>query len=370
MSRKTTDIHISDIIQYLEQQAPASYQESYDNAGLIVGNSNDKYMKGLICLDVTETVMQEAIDMQANLIISHHPMIFNAMKKFSGNTPAVKLLTMAIEHHINVYAMHTNLDNMLNGVNAKFAQLLGMEQCSILHPVEHRLVKLAVYVPHSHANKVKQALFEAGCGHVGNYDNCSYNIQGTGTFRALANARPYIGESFTLHEEPETLISTILPDYLQHHAIQALLQAHPYEEPAYDIYPLCNAHAMVGSGMIGKLPQAVKVKDFFAMMQQNMNLIHFKYSACNVQKKIQKIAICGGSGAFLIPDAIHANADIFISAEFRHNHYIDYQNSIILADIGHYESEIQTKYLIFDQLIKKFSNFAVSLREKNPVSIF
>lgn len=370
MSRRTTEIYIRDIIAYLEQLAPTAYQESYDNAGLIVGHADDKYIKGLICLDVTEQVMQEAIDMQANLIISHHPMIFNTMKKFSGNAPAVKLLTMAIEHHINVYAMHTNLDNMLSGVNAGVANRLGLEQCRILHPIEHRLVKLAVYVPHSHADKVRQALFDAGCGHIGYYDSCSYNIQGTGTFRALDNAHPYIGEPHALHQEPETLISTILPDYLQHHAIQALLQAHPYEEPAYDIYPLCNTHGMVGSGITGRLPQAMKVKDFFEMMQHNMNLTHFRYSTCNMQKKIQKVAICGGSGAFLIPDAIHAHADIFISSEFKHNHYIDYQNSIILADIGHYESEIQTKYLIFDQLIEKFSNFAVSLREKNPASIF
>ena len=361
---------IQHIIQFLENRAPLAYQESYDNAGLIVGNADTEFKRGLICLDLTEDVLQEAIDTHANLIITHHPFIFHAFKKISGHTLAERLLIKAVKHDICIYAMHTNLDNMLHGVNAQFARLLGLNHCRILQPVDHRLTKLSVFVPAKHADKVRNALFDAGCGHIGMYDSCSYNVSGTGTFRALEGSHPYVGDLNCIHQEEEIKIETIFPDYKQQEVIQALLTVHPYEEPAFDLYPLKNTLPVVGAGMIGLLAAPMPLTDFFTMLKQNMQVKHFRYSTADLGKIITKVAICGGSGAFLIPQAIQAGADIFISSEFKHNQYIDYGKDIILVDIGHYESEIQTKYLIFDQLIEKFSNFAVSLREKNPTEFF
>ena len=361
---------IQEVIQFLEDFAPLSYQEPYDNAGCIAGNTDWEFRRGPICLDITDDVLQEAIDTDANLIISHHPLLFHAVKKISGRTPTERLLIKAIKNDICIYAMHTNLDNMLQGVNAGLARILGIRNCRILQPAEHRLVKLSVFVPSAHADKVRAALFDAGCGHIGNYDNCSFNTPGTGTFRALDGCHPYVGEINRLHHEEEIKIETVFPDFKQAKVIQALLKAHPYEEPAFDLYPLNNILPAAGAGMIGELDGPVPVKDFFTLLKQNMHLTHFRHTACNKNKTISTVAVCGGSGAFLIPQAIQAGADILISSEFKHNHYLDYAHDIILADIGHYESEIQTKYLIFDQLIKKFSNFAVSLREKNPTEFF
>lgn len=366
---QTKETTIGDIITFLESFAPIALQESYDNAGLIIGQTNTIYRKGLICLDITENVMQEAIDNDVNLIISHHPFLFQPLKKINGSSLCEKLIIKAIKNDICIYAMHTNLDNIYAGVNKKFADSLGLINTQILQPLTGKLMKLATFAPHKYANQVRQSLFEAGAGNVGNYDCCSFNSQGEGTFRANNAANPFVGNPNELHHEPETKIEVIFHDYQQSKIVSSLLKAHPYEEVAYEIIPLSNSNHWIGSGMIGFLPQKMLLMDFLHLLRQNMTIEHLKFT--NIEKtqqvEIEKVAICGGSGAFLINNAIKANADIFISSEFKHNQFIDNYNDIILVDIGHYESEIQTKILIFEKVIEKFSNFAVSKYEKNPV---
>ena len=357
---------VNQVIQHLEEIAPLSYQESYDNAGLLIGNREMHVKKGLICLDVTQCVINEAIEKGANLIVSHHPLIFNPLKKITGGSPCENSIIQAIKHDIAIYAMHTNLDNIACGVNKLFAEKLQLQNCKILKSANENLCKLITYTPNDYVKSVKEALFKVGAGKIGNYDACSYNSEGYGTFRANEHANPFVGEKSEIHREKEIRTEVIFPSYLKNQILQALIEAHPYEEPAYDIIALTNANPLVGAGMIGELQTTVDELEFLHFVKDRMQVGCIKHSKLH-HGKIKKVAICGGSGAFLIQDAIRQKADIFISSEFKHNHYLDFGNRILLADIGHFESEIQTKHLLFDILIEKFSNFAVSENEKNPI---
>jgi len=360
------DYTINQVIQYLEEIAPLSYQESYDNAGLLVGNRNNIVKKGLICLDVTQCVIDEAVEKGVNLIISHHPFIFNPLKKITGNTLCENIIIQAIKSDIAIYAIHTNLDNISCGVNKRFAEKLQLQNCKILKPACENLYKLVTYIPIDHVEFVRESLFKAGAGKIGNYDSCSYNSEGYGTFRANERANPFVGAKNEIHREKEIRTEIIIPAFLKTQIVNTLVDVHPYEEPAYDIIPLENTNLHVGAGMVGELQTPVDDLEFLQFVKAKMQISCIKHSKLN-NKKIQKVAICGGSGAFLITEAIKQKADIFISSEFKHNHYIDSGNAILLADIGHFESEIQTKHLLYDILIEKFSNFAVSENEKNPI---
>ncbi|MBO4739792.1 MAG: Nif3-like dinuclear metal center hexameric protein [Bacteroidales bacterium] len=360
---------INDVIKILESWSNPAYQESYDNAGLIVGNANQELLGGLICLDLTPKVFQEALEKKANLIISHHPLIFNPIKKLNGKNNAEKIIMEAIKHDICIYAMHTNLDNIFSGVNHAFASALQLQHTAILSPKDQQLKKLVTFAPTRYAETIRQALFEVGGGNIGNYNSCSFNQMGFGTFKAEANAQPFVGQIGELHHEEEMKIEMVFPAVLQNTMIQTLQKVHPYEEVAFDIINLANTNPYIGAGMIGDLQTSMDLEQFIRFLKQQLSLSVVKCSNCQ-SKKIKKVAICGGSGSFLIPAAMNRHADIFISSEFKHNHFIDTQNQLILVDIGHYESEIATKKLIFAKLIEKFSNFAVSVLEENPVKYF
>jgi len=360
-------ITIAEVINYLETIVPPCYQESYDNSGLQVGDINNTVSKGLICLDLTPSVMKEALEIGANLIITHHPLIFNPLKKITGTTVCEKLLIEALKNNIAVYSMHTNLDNINIGVNAAFAKKINLKNVRPLRKNSRILLKLITFVPIQHAQNVRESLFNAGAGHIGNYRKCSYNSEGIGTFEGDENTNPFVGNKNKIHCENETRIEVILPIHLKNNIINALIAAHPYEEPAYDLILLENSSDNIGSGMIGELENEMAEMDFLRFLKKQMQLECIKYSQIR-QKTVKKVAICGGSGAFLIPDAIRENADVFISAEIKHNHFIDDHSSILLTDIGHFESEIETKYLIYEFLIKKFSIFASSETERNPIA--
>ena len=361
------DYTVNQIITYLEGIAPLSYQENYDNAGLLIGDRNMTVRKGMICLDVTQCVMDEAIEKGANLIISHHPFIFNPLKKITGNSLCENIIIQAIKNDIAIYAIHTNLDNVSCGVNKRFAEKLQLQNCKILKPSCENLYKLVTYTPNDYVEVVREALFKAGAGKIGNYDICSYNSDGYGTFRANEEANPFAGTKNEIHLEKEVRTEVIIPAFLKNQIVNTLIDVHPYEEPAYDILPLANSNPYIGSGMIGELQTPVEELEFLHFVKDKMQVPCIKHSKLS-NKKIQKVAICGGSGAFLISEAIKQKADIFISSEFKHNHYIESVNAILLADIGHFESEIQTKHLLFDILIEKFSNFVASENEVNPIS--
>lgn len=362
---------IKEITNYLEQLAPLSFQESYDNSGLIIGNSSNYVDKILITLDTTEEVVDEAIEMNADLIISHHPLIFGGLKKINGKNYVERAVIKAIKNDIAIYAIHTNLDNINAGVNKKICEKLDLINTKILEPSTDKLQKLVTFVPTDNAEKVRNSLFEAGAGHIGNYSNCSYNINGEGTFKALDNTNPFVGKKGELHFEKETRIETIFPKYLQAEVLKALFENHPYEEVAYDIYSLDNKLNTIGSGMIGELKSEINEKKFFNILKKSFNLEFIKHTAL-LNKDIKKIAVCGGSGSFLINRAKNEKADIFITSDIKYHQFFDAENQIVIVDIGHYESEIFTKNLIFDLLIKKFPKFAIRISNinTNPIKYF
>jgi len=362
-------MQIKEISRFIESVAPIAFQESYDNAGLIIGNSEDEVSGILITLDITEDVIDEAIRKNLNLIISHHPIIFSGIKKLNGRNYIERCVAMAIKNNIAIYAAHTNLDSVFGGVNSKIAEKLQLQNCRMLVPMQGMLKKLVTFVPAADTEKVRSALFEAGAGHIGNYDSCSYNLAGTGSFKGNENTNPYVGEKNKLHFEEEIRIETIFPGHIQQNVIHSLLKAHPYEEVAYDIYPLDNEYQLSGIGMIGELIEAMDELDFLKVIKETFHCQAIKYTPL-LGRPIQKVAVCGGSGSSFLNKAIEQGADLFISSDFKYHQFFDAEKRIIIADIGHYESEQFTKEVFYELLTKKFPKFAVHLSEisTNPVS--
>ena len=360
---------INEIIAQLEILAPPSLQESYDNAGLLTGSGSWEVSKALICLDSTEEVIDEAIKNGCNLVIAHHPIIFNGLKKITGRNYIERTIIKAIKNDIAIYAIHTNLDNVRQGVNAKIADVLCLNDTFILSPKSELLRKLVTFCPIAQAEKVRNAVFEAGAGHIGNYDSCSFNVKGIGTFRGNEPSNPFVGEQGTLHQEEEERIEVIYPDYLERKILQALHTAHPYEEVAYDIYPLKNKFTQTGSGICGELKTEIEIHAFLKLVKERFNAGMIRYTN-PVKAKIKKIAVCGGSGSFLLKDAIAAGADAFITADFKYHQFFDADNNLIIIDIGHYESEQFTSQLLFDYLQQKFPTFALVLSKTktNPIN--
>ena len=360
---------IAEIINHIESLAPPAYQESYDNAGLLVGNAADEVEQALITLDVTEAVVDEAIATKSGIIIAHHPLIFSGLKKINGRNEVERCVIKAIQNKIAIYAAHTNLDSVHGGVNSKICEKLGLQNCKILEPISGSLRKLVTFIPSEQAEKVQQAVFTAGAGHIGNYDSCGYTITGKGSFRGNEESNPFVGEKGEIHYEEEIRFETIFPQHLQGKVVSALLQAHPYEEVAYDIYPLENKLTTVGMGMIGELPKEKDETEFLKLVKDTFHAGVVRHSPL-LSKKINKVAICGGSGSFLIRQAIRSKADVLITGDIKYHQFFEAEGKIVLADIGHFESEQFTKEVFYELLTKKIPKFAVRLSEvnTNPVN--
>jgi dinuclear metal center YbgI/SA1388 family protein len=364
-------MQIIDIIRVLENKAPLSLQESYDNAGLLTGSA-DWECKGILCtLDATEAVILEAKNRGCNLVVAHHPIIFGGLKKINGKNYVEKTVIAAIKNDIAIYAIHTNLDNILDGVNNRIADQIGLINRRILVPKAGQLMKLHTFVPVEQTEKVRSALFEVGAGNIGEYSETSFNVDGTGTFKGSPNTNPFVGEPGKRHEEKETRLELIFPAYLQAAVIKALLLAHPYEEVAYDIVGLENDYQSVGTGLLGELPEALDETGFLHMLKTAFELSVVRHTPL-LGKKVQKLAICGGSGSFLTGKAIGAGADVFITADVKYHEFFDANDRILLADIGHWESEQFTTDLLIEILQAKFPTFAVlkSGVKTNPVNYF
>lgn len=361
-------ITIHDIVKALELLAPLSLQESYDNAGLLIGNRDQTCSGALITLDVTEIILDEAIAKKTNLIISHHPLIFSGLKKITLDTTTERMVMKAIKNDIAIYAIHTNLDNSIEGVNAMICSKLNLLDCKILDTGKKQLRKLVTFCPTSYSEKVMEALFHAGAGHIGNYDSCSFNTEGIGTFKALAGANPFVGNIDQLHKEEETRIETIFPSYREKQVLNALFVTHPYEEVAYDIYSLENNNPNTGAGMIGKLPRPVTEMEFLKQLKETFVTGCIKHSHLT-GKNIEKVAVCGGSGSFLSTKALHAGADVFVTGDVKYHDFFMPEGRILLADIGHYESEQYTKELLLNHITKKFPTFAILISENNTNSV-
>ena len=361
-------MRIKDIIQLIEQVAPLPLQEAYDNSGLQVGDLNREVTGVLLAIDVTEDVIVEALSLGCNLILSHHPLAFKPFKSLTGKNYVERCMMEAIRNNIALYAAHTNLDNAKGGVNFKLAEMLELQNVKILQPKEKALLKFVTTVPVQHADSVRNALFNAGAGHIGNYDRCSYNLTGEGSFRPREGANPHTGEIDTFHFEPEVRIETVIPLMKKEEVLRALLAVHPYEEPVFDLYPILNEWGSSGSGIVGVLPEAMPEQEFLYLLKDIFNLPTIRHTKIE-GKEIRDVAICGGAGAFLIPRAISYGADAFITGEARYNDFYDVEGRILLAVVGHYESEICTKEIFFDLISKKYPTFALhkSAFDSNPV---
>ena len=364
-------LKIKDVLKEIERLAPLSLQEEFDNSGVQIGDIDQPASGALICLDVTEEIVDEAIQLGFNLIISHHPLVFKPIKSLTGRSYIERCMMKACKNDIVIYAAHTNLDNAVGGVNYHLAELFGLEDIRFISPQKNRLTKLVTYIPDHSAEKLRKALFKAGAGHIGNYSSCSFNTSGYGTFMPMENSRPYCGEIGQLHTENEIRIETVFPDYMKPAITSALLSVHPYEEPAYDLYSLENVWEQSGSGIIGNLPDWEDELIFLQRIKDVLRVECLKHSSLT-GRKLRTVAICGGSGAFVIPQAIAAGADIFITGEAKYNDFYNVENKILLAVIGHYESEICTKDIISHLLSKIFPTFAVqnSIVNSNPIKYF
>lgn len=359
---------INDTITFLESIAPVSLQEDYDNAGLITGNPEWECRGIIVSLDATEDVIIEACSKGANLIVTHHPVIFRGLKKINGKNHVERAVIAAIKNDIAIYAIHTNLDNVLHGVNRKIADKLGLVNRAILAPKSGILKKLYTYIPADHLNRVREAIFNAGGGQIGNYSECSFSSSGEGSFKGNVDAKPFIGKQDERHYEKEQKLEIIFEYWKERQVLNALIKHHPYEEVAYEIIELDNQYAQVGSGLIGELEIEMDEKDLLDKLKVSFDLQSIRYTAL-LGKKVKKVAVCGGAGSFLIKNAISAGADFYITADIKYHDFFDAEGRLVIADIGHYESEQFTQDLLCEVLQQKFPTFAIQKTgvQTNPV---
>ena len=353
---------VKDVTNYLETIAPLSLQEAYDNSGFILGNSSSDIKGVLLSLDITVEVIEEAIEQKCNLIIAHHPLIFSGIKRITENNMVSKCIIKAIKNDINLYAIHTNFDNVLNGVNGRIADIIGLQNRAVLLPKKN-LFKVSVFVPKTHKEKVLESLFAAGAGNIGDYSDCSFSSHGKGTFKPLEGANPFLGETNKQETVSEEKIEVVVPNYLIPKVVEAIQDSHPYEEVAYDVFQLINSSNQ-GSGLIGNLNKPIDELEFLEIIKSKFDVKSLRHTDF-LNRPIEKVAVCGGSGSFLLCNAIKKNADIFITSDYKYHQFFEAEGRILIADIGHYESEQYTIDLIGDLLMKKFTNFAIHLTKVN-----
>lgn len=362
---------IRDVQDVLEQWAPLSQAEDFDNVGLLVGDSSRTVTHILVAHDALENVIDEAILKNCNLIVCFHPIIFSGLKRLNGTNYVDRAVTKAIKNDVAIFAMHTALDNVPHGVSYGMAQALKLRDCGILVPKKEGIYKLTTYVPHAFAKALKESLFKAGAGHIGHYDQCSFSVQGEGTFRAGPNTKPFVGEKGKQHAEKETQINLSFEKHHKNKILKALMQTHPYQEVSYEITSLENQNQHLGMGMIGELEKEVSETEFLSLIKTTFQTGGVRHSPL-LDKPIKKVAVLGGSGAFAITTALYQGADAYVTADLKYHDYYQAENQILLADVGHFESERFTKTLIANYLTEKIRNFAILLSEENtnPINYF
>lgn len=355
---------LSELSAFLDSSIPLSFQEEWDNSGLQVGHPGMEINSALIALDVTETVLEEAIRTGSDLILSHHPLIFSGIRKITGRSATERIIMDSIRNNIAVYSAHTNLDMVSNGVSSKMARKLGLENISVLRTLKNKLLKLVTFVPEDHLDRVREAIFSAGAGVIGNYDLCGFTAEGTGSFRGGENTVPFAGDKGVLHFEKETRFETIFYSHLKDRVIKALLGAHPYEEVAYDIYALENDNINAGLGCTGEFAEPVEETVFLHKLKSVFGAQGIRHSRLT-GRPVKKVALCGGSGASLLNDAVRCGADAFVTGDIKYHAYFEPDNRLLLVDCGHYETEKFSVEILYDLIVKNFPNFAVRFSETN-----
>jgi len=355
---------LKDFCSYLDTAVPLSFQEEYDNSGLQIGLPEASISSAMVTVDVTEDVLDEAISKNCDLIISHHPVIFNGIKKLTGRSFTEKVVLKAVKQGTAIYSCHTNLDVLGNGVSRKMAEKLNLHKVKVLLPLKNRLLKLVTYIPESYFEKVSEAIWDAGAGVIGNYDRCGFSASGTGSFRGNEYSNPFVGERDKIHFEKEIRFETVMFSYMKEKVIEALLNAHPYEEVAYDLYPLDNDNLELGIGCIGELNEEMNEDVFLKLVSSVFGAKGLRFSDM-IGKPVRKVALCGGSGVSLLKPAMCSGADAFITADIKYHNYFEADNKILLIDAGHFESEKFATEILYDLIIKKFPKFAVRFSETN-----
>lgn len=360
---------VKDLVQYLNGIAPYALQESYDNSGLITGNPDAEIRAVLVSLDCTETIIDEALELGCNVVVSHHPIVFKGLKSLTGKNYVERTVIKAIQNNISILSCHTNLDNIIVGVNGKIAQKIGLKNLQILAPKESTLKKLSFYVPESHLDAVSKAIHEAGAGQIGNYGDCAFRVKGSGTFTPKNGAQPFSGEVLKPSVEEEIKVEVVVPVTDAHNVVKALKTSHPYEEVAYFLHPVDNIHQGLGAGVVGELENEMEGNDFLDYLKTVMELPLIRHTAL-IHKQLKKIALCGGAGSFLVGDAIRSGAQLYISGDFKYHEFFDADGKIIIADIGHFESEKYTIDLLIELISNNFSNFALHYTKRNTNPVF
>ncbi|TRX04619.1 Nif3-like dinuclear metal center hexameric protein [Flavobacterium gawalongense] len=355
---------IKEIISVLEEMAPLAYAEDFDNVGLLVGDQESEATGVLVCHDALENIIDEAIAKKCNLVVCFHPILFSGLKKITGKNYVERAVIKAIKNDIAIYAVHTALDNHQEGVNKIFCDVLGLIKTKILIPKQNFIRKLVTYTIPENAEEVRNALFDAGAGTIGNYENCSFNSKGIGTYMGNEHSNPQVGERFEFVQGDEIKIEVTFEKHLENKILKALFRSHAYEEIAYEIYDLQNKHQNIGLGMIGELKNPMKEKEFLLFAKEKMQADGIRHSNF-IGKEIKKVAVLGGAGSFAIKNAIQAGADAYLTADLKYHQFYEAENRLLLADIGHFESERYTKNYIVEYLRKKNLNFAVILSEEN-----
>ena len=354
------DMKILDVVKYLDQLIPAGYQESYDNCGLQVGDTSAEVTGVLISLDLTEAVVDEAVETRSNLIVTHHPFIFTGLKRIDADSPAGRVIYKLIRNGIAVYSAHTSLDKLSDGVSAQLAKRLGLNNLRILAPDSDSLKQLVVYCPKEQSQQLKDALYAAGAGNIGNYRHCSYSVEGTGTFEPLQGANPFIGKVGNDTATAEERIEMVYPKAFEGRIVASLLANHPYETPAYSLIPLSNANPDVGLGMIGEFQEGIDIETFIKKVKQTVGIPVVRHSEL-CRKTVRTVALCGGAGAEFIGTAMAQNADIYLTGDLKYHDFQKAAGRIVVADIGHYESEQFAKEFFYDKLSEKFRIFAIRI---------
>jgi dinuclear metal center YbgI/SA1388 family protein len=355
---------IKEILSVLEEMAPLAYAEDFDNVGLLVGNPDTEATGILVCHDALESVLDEAIDKKCNLVVCFHPILFSGIKKITGKNYVERSIIKAIKNDIAIYAVHTALDNHQDGVNKIFCDALHLINTKVLIPKENFIRKLVTYTIAENAEKLRNSLFDAGAGNIGNYEDCSFSSKGIGTYMGNEHSNPQLGERFEFVQGDEIKIEVTFEKYLENNILKALFTNHSYEEVAYEVYELQNKHQNIGLGMIGEFKTPMDEKDFLMFVKKKMKSDGIRHSS-HLGKKIKKVAVLGGSGSYAIKNAILAGADAFLTADLKYHQFYEAENRLLLADIGHFESERYTKNYIVDYLRKKILNFAIILSEEN-----
>ena len=357
-------MNIKEIISVLEEMAPLAYAEDFDNVGLLVGDPDVEATGVLVCHDALENIIDEAIAKNCNLVVCFHPILFSGLKKITGKNYVERAVIKAIKNDIAIYAVHTALDNHQEGVNKIFSDALGLVNTKILIPKQNFIRKLVTFTIPENAEEVRNALFDAGAGTIGNYENCSFNSKGIGTYMGNEHSNPQVGERFEFVQGEENKIEVTFEKHLENKILKALFKSHAYEEVAYEIYELQNQHQNIGLGMIGELKNPMNEKEFLLFAKEKMQCGGIRHSNFT-GKEIKKVAVLGGAGSFAIKNAIQAGADAYLTADLKYHQFYEAENKLLLADIGHFESERYTKNYIVDYLRKKILNFAVILSEEN-----